>query len=36
MPLIYGEGREDAFKRLRREIDEALKGESLSPVAIVT
>jgi hypothetical protein len=29
MPLIYGEGRENAFKRLRKEINEALKGKSL-------
>jgi hypothetical protein len=26
MPLIYGEGREKAFKRLREEIDKASKG----------
>src|SRR5436190_18803003 len=26
MPLIYGEGREKAFKRLREEIDKPLKG----------
>ncbi|KAN0072834.1 HET domain containing protein [Elaphomyces granulatus] len=26
MPLIYGEGRENAFKRLRDEIDKASKG----------
>jgi hypothetical protein len=26
MPLIYGEGREKALKRLREEIDKALKG----------
>ncbi|RYP33640.1 hypothetical protein DL768_011088 [Monosporascus sp. mg162] len=31
MPLIYGEGREKAFKRLQEEIDKALKG-SLSGV----
>jgi heterokaryon incompatibility protein (HET) len=30
MPLIYGEGREKAFKRLREEIDKASKGKSLS------
>lgn len=30
MPLIYGEGRENAFKRLREEIDRASKGESFS------
>jgi len=27
MPLIYGEGRENALKRLREEIGKALKGE---------
>jgi hypothetical protein len=27
MPLIYGEGRENAFKRLRDEIDKASKGK---------
>ena len=32
MPLIYGEGREKAFKRLREEIDRASKG-SLLPTA---
>ena len=26
MPLIYGEGIDQAFKRLKREIDESLKG----------
>ena len=26
MPLIYGEGRDNAFKRLREEIDKPLKG----------
>ena len=26
MPLIYGEGRQNAFRRLRKEIDEASKG----------
>ena len=31
MPLIYGEGRKNAFKRLRKEIDEASKGKSLCP-----
>ena len=30
MPLIYGEGREKAFKRLREEIDKASKGKLLS------
>lgn len=28
MSLIYGEGREKAFKRLREEIEKALKGRS--------
>jgi hypothetical protein len=28
MPLIYGEGREKALKRLREEIDKAAKGRS--------
>jgi hypothetical protein len=32
MPLIYGEGRENAFKRLREEIDKASKGKSFSPI----
>jgi heterokaryon incompatibility protein (HET) len=27
MPLIYGEGRENAFKRLREEMDKASKGK---------
>ena len=31
-PLIYGEGRENAFKRLREEIDKASKGKSFSPI----
>ena len=30
MPLIYGEGRENAIRRLRREIDGALSHNSLS------
>jgi hypothetical protein len=30
MPLIYGEGREKAFGRLRAEIDRTLKGKSFS------
>jgi hypothetical protein len=30
MPLIYGEGRENAFKRLREEINKALNGTLLS------
>jgi heterokaryon incompatibility protein (HET) len=29
MPLIYSEGREKAFKRLREEIDKSSKGKSL-------
>jgi hypothetical protein len=29
MPLIYGEGEENAFKRLREEIDRASKGNLL-------
>ena len=29
MPLIYGEGRENAFKRLREEIDKSSKGKPL-------
>jgi hypothetical protein len=35
MPLIYGEGREKALKRLREEIDRALKGKSFSPTTSV-
>ena len=34
MPLIYGEGRENAFKRLREEMDKASKGKSL-PITCV-
>jgi hypothetical protein len=34
MPLIYGEGRENAFKRLRDEIDRASKG-MLLPVTCI-
>ena len=34
MPLIYGEGRENAFKRLRAEIDKASKGKS-PPITIL-
>jgi hypothetical protein len=34
MPLIYGEGRENAFKRLREEIDRASKGKLL-PITCV-
>jgi hypothetical protein len=33
--LIYGEGRENAFKRLREEIDKASKGKSFSPISSV-
>ena len=36
MPLIYGEGRESAFKRLQEEIDKALKGKSFSPILAFT
>jgi hypothetical protein len=32
MPLIYGEGRENAFKRLREEIDKPLQGKHKTPV----
>jgi hypothetical protein len=38
MPLIYGEGREKAFNRLRREINEALEdigSSALSPISNV-
>jgi hypothetical protein len=34
MPLIYGEGRENAFKRLREEMDKVSKGRSL-PITCV-
>jgi hypothetical protein len=34
IPLIYGEGRENAFKRLREEIDRASKGKLL-PITCV-
>jgi Heterokaryon incompatibility protein (HET) len=34
MPLIYGEGRENAFKRLREEIDRASKGKLLSVTCV--
>ena len=30
MPLIYGEGRDSAFRRLREEIDKSLKGKLLN------
>ena len=32
MPLIYGEGRENTFRRLREEINRALKGKLFSPI----
>jgi hypothetical protein len=32
IPLIYGEGRDKALKRLREEIDKSLKGESSSSI----
>jgi hypothetical protein len=32
MPLIYGEGRDSAFKRLWEEINKALKGKSLTNI----
>jgi hypothetical protein len=35
MPLIYGEGRESAYKRLREEIDKASKGKSFSPITSI-
>jgi hypothetical protein len=35
MPLIYGEGKENAFKRLREEIDKASKGKLLSPITCI-
>jgi hypothetical protein len=34
MSLIYGEGRDNAFKRLREEVDKPLKGKHTSPVDI--
>jgi len=37
MPLIYGEGRENAFIRLRKEIEESLRDESHAlPLAFST
>jgi hypothetical protein len=27
MPILYGEGREEAFLRLKEEVDKRLKGE---------
>jgi len=32
MPLIYGEGRDKALRRLREEIDKASKGKSFSAI----
>jgi hypothetical protein len=32
MPLIYGEGRDNATKRLREEIDKASKGKSFTSI----
>jgi hypothetical protein len=34
MPLIYGEGRDNAFKWLRKEIDKPSKGKHTTPVHI--
>jgi hypothetical protein len=34
MPPLYGEGGENAFKRLREEIDKPLKGKHTAPVDI--
>jgi len=36
IPLIYGEGREKAFKRLRKEIDDDVKGKSLCSTTVLT
>jgi hypothetical protein len=33
MPLIYGEGKDNAFKRLREETEKASKGELCSAIA---
>lgn len=35
MPLIYGEGRSNAYKRLRGKIEKNLRGQSLRSLAIV-
>jgi hypothetical protein len=35
MPIIYGEGRESAYRRLGREIQKSYKGKVLSQVLIV-
>jgi hypothetical protein len=32
MPVLYGEGRESAFKRLREDINKPLKGKYIIPV----
>jgi hypothetical protein len=32
MPLLYGEGRDKALKRLRKEIDKPLNGKQTTPV----
>jgi hypothetical protein len=32
IPLLYGEGRDKALKRLREEIDKPLKGKRRSSV----
>lgn len=32
MPLIYGEGEVNAFKRLREEIDKLPNGKFVTPV----
>jgi hypothetical protein len=32
IPVLYGEGRENAFKRLREEIDKPLKGKRRTSV----
>jgi hypothetical protein len=34
MPLIYGEGRDNAFTRLQEEIDKPSKGKHTTPVDI--
>jgi hypothetical protein len=34
MPLIYGEGRDNAFTRLLEEIDKPSKGTHTTPVII--
>jgi hypothetical protein len=32
MPVLYGEGRENAFKQLREEIDKPFKGKRKTSV----